>query len=47
MNILAYDYTGYGKAEGSPNEMSCYKNIEAAYAYLTESLHISPESIIL
>lgn len=46
VNILAYDYTGYGKAQGNPNEQSCYRNIEAAYAHLTETLHISPENII-
>ena len=47
MNVLAYDYTGYGKAQGTPSEHSCYCNIEAAYAYLTETLHHSPENIIL
>ena len=47
VNILAYDYTGYGKAQGVPNEQSCYRNIEAAYAHLTETLLHSPENIIL
>ena len=47
VNILAYDYTGYGKATGTPNEQSCYRNIEAAYAYLTETLLQSPENIVL
>lgn len=46
VNILAYDYTGYGKAKGSPNEDSCYRNIEAAYSYLTEKCLIAPESIV-
>ena len=41
-NVLAYDYEGYGKAIGHPNEMSCYVNIEAAYTFLTDTLHISP-----
>ena len=47
VNILAYDYTGYGKAKGTPNEESCYRNIEAAYAHLTETLLHPPENIIL
>jgi len=46
VNIFAYDYTGYGKAHGTPNEDSCYKNIEAAYSYLTETLLHPPENII-
>lgn len=28
VNILAYDYEGYGKAPGNPTEDTCYKNIE-------------------
>jgi hypothetical protein len=28
VNIIAYDYEGYGKAPGNPNEQSCYENIE-------------------
>jgi abhydrolase domain-containing protein 17 len=34
VNIMAYDYTGYGKSNGSPCEESCYADIEAAYQYL-------------
>mmetsp|Transcript_22007 Transcript_22007/g.22743 ORF Transcript_22007/g.22743 Transcript_22007/m.22743 type:complete len:199 (+) Transcript_22007:3-599(+) len=47
VNIIAYDYEGYGKAIGTPNEQSCYENIEAVYSYLTETHHISPDKIIL
>ena len=25
VNIFAYDYEGYGKASGVPNEQSCYE----------------------
>ena len=47
VNIFAYDYEGYGKASGTPNEQSCYDDIDAAYSFLTEILHHSPSNIIL
>jgi len=70
VNILAYDYTGYGlsipgpahrsnssnKANGSggsssssdgPSENMIYRNIEAAYRYLTRVRKIPPHKIIL
>ncbi|GAX21263.1 hypothetical protein FisN_1Lh092 [Fistulifera solaris] len=47
VNIMAYDYTGYGKASGVPSEQSCYKDIEAAYRYLVDVRHIQPEQIVL
>mmetsp|Transcript_20163 Transcript_20163/g.28962 ORF Transcript_20163/g.28962 Transcript_20163/m.28962 type:complete len:275 (+) Transcript_20163:63-887(+) len=47
VNVLAYDYEGYGKAPGVPSEKSCYENIEAAYSHLTEKLLIPPENIVL
>lgn len=47
VNVLAYDYEGYGKAVGHPNEQSCYANVDAAYSFLTETLHIIPENIVL
>jgi pimeloyl-ACP methyl ester carboxylesterase len=48
VNILAYDYTGYGKSSGGPpTEENCYADIEAAYQYLTEVRHIPPEQIVL
>lgn len=47
VNLLAYDYEGYGRAVGIPSEMNCYNDIDAAYAYLTDVLHQSPQSIVL
>lgn len=46
-NIMAYDYTGYGKSNGTPAEDNCYADIDAAYTYLTEVRHIQPEQIVL
>jgi len=47
VNIMAYDYTGYGKSNGTPHEEKCYADIEAAYKYLLEVRRIQPEQIVL
>jgi pimeloyl-ACP methyl ester carboxylesterase len=47
VNIMAYDYTGYGKSNGSPHEYYCYEDIEAAYRYLIEVRRLQPEQIVL
>jgi len=56
INILAYDYSGYGmgarrkdniEKKVEPSEENCYADIEAAYKYLTEIELVSPSRIIL
>jgi fermentation-respiration switch protein FrsA (DUF1100 family) len=48
VNILCYDYEGYGKSFGKqPTEALCYENIESAYQYLINHLKILPKNIIL
>lgn len=47
VNIMAYDYTGYGKASGYPAEEFVYADIEAAYSYLLQVRKIQPEQIVL
>lgn len=47
VNLLAYDYEGYGKATGTPTEQACYDDIDAAYNYLTQEKNIIPSDIIL
>jgi len=47
VNIMAYDYSGYGKSNGTPSEKNCYTDIEAAYKYLVEERRIQPEQIVL
>lgn len=46
-SILSYDYHGYGTSEGCPTEENTYKDIKAAYDYLTINKQIDPSSIIL
>lgn len=45
--ILAYDYPGYGISEGSPSEKGCYDACQTAWNYLTDTLDIAPENIII
>lgn len=47
MSVFLFDYRGYGKSEGSPDEEGIYADAEAAYAYLTGELEIAPERIVL
>ena len=47
VNIMCYDYTGYGYATGSCSEEMCYRNIESAYSYLRNILGIPACQIVL
>ncbi|MBN3869321.1 alpha/beta hydrolase [Nostoc sp. JL33] len=46
-SVFAYDYRGYGTSEGKPTESHAYEDIDSAYNYLTQTLKISPERIIV
>eukprot|EP00188_Purpureofilum_apyrenoidigerum_P004258 Plantae.Rhodophyta-Purpureofilum_apyrenoidigerum.ctg4712.p1 GENE.Plantae.Rhodophyta-Purpureofilum_apyrenoidigerum.ctg4712~~Plantae.Rhodophyta-Purpureofilum_apyrenoidigerum.ctg4712.p1 ORF type:complete len:368 (+),score=43.44 Plantae.Rhodophyta-Purpureofilum_apyrenoidigerum.ctg4712:359-1462(+) len=46
VDVLCYDYTGYGIAGGTPSEESCYADIRAVYRHLCETCNINPETII-
>ena len=45
--VFSYDYRGYGTSQGKPTETTTYKDIDAAYNYLTQKLGINPKKIIL
>jgi len=47
MNVLAYDYPGYGLSAWKPTEESCYQAAEQAYTFLTQDMKISPETIVV
>jgi len=44
--VLAYDYEGYGTSQGVPSEHHVYRDIDAAYGYLTHTLGIPSDRII-
>jgi fermentation-respiration switch protein FrsA (DUF1100 family) len=46
-NVLAYDYEGYGTSEGTPSEAAAYRDEQAAYDYLTGTLHLPPSQIVV
>jgi len=37
VNLVAYDYTGYGASTGTPTEAQTYKDIETVYLWCIES----------
>lgn len=45
-NVLAVEYRGYGRSEGSPSENGVYLDAQGAYEYLVTSKGIQPRSII-
>mmetsp|Transcript_2747 Transcript_2747/g.3709 ORF Transcript_2747/g.3709 Transcript_2747/m.3709 type:complete len:270 (+) Transcript_2747:83-892(+) len=47
VNVMAYDYSGYGESTGSPSEKNCYADIRAVFDYLTTEKKIPPEHIVL
>ncbi len=47
LNVLIFDYRGYGQSTGSCNEHGTYRDIEAAWTHLTETRGIEPARIIL
>ncbi|KAJ9564084.1 hypothetical protein OSB04_000050 [Centaurea solstitialis] len=47
VNLMGYDYTGYGRSTGKPTEHNTYADIEAAYRCLLETYGAKEEDIIL
>lgn len=47
MNVLVFDYRGYGKSEGRPSEEGTYRDAEAAWKYLIETRGEKPERIVV
>lgn len=38
VNVVVYDYSGYGESGGYPSEASTYRDIEAVYDYVLDTL---------
>ncbi|KAH3745022.1 alpha/beta hydrolase [Pelomyxa schiedti] len=47
VNILIYDYTGYGLNGGAPTEENCTEDITTCYQYLTVHKNIPSKNIVL
>ena len=47
LEVLLFDYRGYGRSEGEPTEQGTYQDAEAAWNYLVEEEGVDPERIIV
>lgn len=47
VNILIYDYSGYGLSEGKSSPSNVYNDAEAVYSHLIHNLRCTPQSIVL
>ena len=46
VNVLAVEYRGYGKSEGTPAETGLYLDAQAAYEYLVKDRAVPPGRIV-
>jgi fermentation-respiration switch protein FrsA (DUF1100 family) len=47
LNLLAFDYRGYGESDGVPSEEGLYRDVRAAYHYLRQKEGVAAERIIV
>ncbi len=47
ISVLIFDYRGYGRSEGSADEAGIYRDIDAAFAFLTGEWGIASDRIVL
>ncbi len=46
VSVFVFDYRGYGRSAGQPNEPGVYADARAAYRWLTAEKGIAPEDIV-
>lgn len=47
INVLMFDYRGFGQSSGRPNEDGTYRDAEAAWRWLTEEENVRPSDIVI
>lgn len=47
LNVLIFDYRGYGDSDGRPSEKGTYLDVEAAYDYLAGRDDVDPERMLI
>jgi fermentation-respiration switch protein FrsA (DUF1100 family) len=47
INVLLFDYRGYGKSTGTPSEKSLYEDAEHVYNFLIKEKNLQPQHLIL
>jgi fermentation-respiration switch protein FrsA (DUF1100 family) len=46
VNVLAVEYRGYGRSEGTPTETGIYRDADAAYLHVTRERGVRPRRVI-
>jgi fermentation-respiration switch protein FrsA (DUF1100 family) len=47
LDVLIFDYRGYGRSSGTPSEQGSYRDADAAWRWLIRERGIAPASIVL
>ncbi len=47
LNIFIFDYRGYGRSQGAPDEEGLYLDAQAAYQYLLQNKDVEKKNIII
>ncbi len=47
VDVLLFDYRGYGGSDGSPSESNAYADAEACYRWLTDEKSYDPKQIVI
>lgn len=47
LNVLIYDYRGYGRSSGRPSEQGLYRDAEAALDWMTRERNVAPDEVVL
>lgn len=47
LNVLIFDYEGYGRSSGRPTEAALYRDVEAAWKHVVEERSIPADSVVL
>ncbi|HKC13881.1 MAG TPA: alpha/beta hydrolase [Vicinamibacteria bacterium] len=45
--VFLFDYRGYGRSEGKPDEQGTYRDARAAHRHLTETRGVPPDRLVL
>jgi fermentation-respiration switch protein FrsA (DUF1100 family) len=46
VSVFVFDYRGYGRSTGQPNEPGVYRDARAAYRWLTTDKGIAPDEVV-
>ncbi|MGD8312917.1 MAG: alpha/beta hydrolase [Gammaproteobacteria bacterium] len=47
LNILIFDYRGYGRSDGHPSEKGSYRDVDAGWDYLVDARRTDPGRIVV